>query len=100
FFRLPPSFSLRCLCKFFLGSRRTAFRKQNLRQRGIVLPKSSPRRNTNLQNPRSIAGSKSKTGLRILRPVRKLMRKREGGPVNVAIVDYGSGHLHSPPKAF
>jgi glutamine amidotransferase len=31
---------------------------------------------------------------------RETTRKREGAPVNVAIVDYGSGNLHSARKAF
>ncbi|MGH6822838.1 MAG: imidazole glycerol phosphate synthase subunit HisH [Methylocella sp.] len=34
------------------------------------------------------------------RPVRKAAPVREGVPVNVAIVDYGSGNLHSARKAF
>lgn len=33
-------------------------------------------------------------------PARGTARKREDAPVNVAIVDYGSGNLHSARKAF
>src|SRR5207302_1336895 len=37
---------------------------------------------------------------RISRPVCETSAAREGVPVNVAIVDYGSGNLHSARKAF
>jgi hypothetical protein len=37
---------------------------------------------------------------RISRQVRVAVPDHEGVPVNVAIVDYGSGNLHSARKAF
>src|SRR5664279_682075 len=96
---MPPSSSA-WPCKFCLVLKPQGCVKQSSPPKGIILPRSSRLRPAIRRKSRFTGNPMWREGRSIPNPARKASRDREDLLVTVAIVDYGSGNLHSARKAF